>query len=285
MRSKINNIRSNFGFILILSFFSSVTYAEVPLGTVKKVIEEKSVPMWKKRAEDSIALNKNSSDKSWKAIWKALDNTEKTVSSGAALQNATSPRSQNELGASLEWLRWKILTQGADGRYSYAYSYLLGNLKNSKGDLSTEAAIFLNHARLSLAIENARCEDKTSSRNVIDGYELQPGFQPILKNTENLPANVKAVSWLEAIAIEEMVGERPVFEKMCSMGSKATLSALSKESNIKKTKDKSIGNAPADNNYEIDTSKEKVERLPAEEWRKLRRDILDKKTAEAAKAL
>jgi hypothetical protein len=106
----------------------------------------------------------------------------------------------------LEWLRWKILTQGADGRYSYAYSYLLGNIKDSKGDLSTEAAIFLNHGRLSLAIENARCEDNTSSRSIVDGYELQPDFQPILKNTENLPASGKAVLWLEAISIEEMVG-------------------------------------------------------------------------------
>jgi hypothetical protein len=282
MRSNTATIKSSFAFILILSFFSPLACAEAPLELVKKVISEKSVPMWKKRAQDAIALNTNPSDKLWKEIWNSLDNTEKTVSSGAALQNATSPRSQNELGASLEWLRWKILTQGADGRYSYAYSYLLGNLKDSKGDLSTEAAIFLNHARLSLAIENSRCEDKTSSRSIIDGYELQPDFQPILKNTANLPANAKAVSWLEAVAIEEMVGERPVFERMCSMGSKAMLSAISKESNIKKTKDKDyIGGSV----NKVDTSKEKVERLPAAEWRKLRREILDKKTAEAAKAL
>lgn len=281
---RLHNSKTNFALILIFSLFSTLTCAEAPVALVKKVITDKSIPMWKNRAQDAIALNKSPSDKSWKEIWNSLDNTEKTVSAAAAIQNASSPRSQNELAANLEWLRWKILTQGADGRYSYAYSFLLGKLKDSKGDLSTETAIFLNHARLSLAIENARCEDRTSSRSIIDGYELQEDFQPILKNTVNLPANVKAVSWLEAVAIEEMVGERPVFEKMCSMGSKAMLSAIRKESNINKTKDNKA-NIGSDIAYEVNTSKEKVRRLPIEEWRELRREILDKKTAESAKAL
>jgi len=185
-------------------------------------------------------------------------------------------------------LGWKILSGNADGRYSYAYSYLLSLMKGSGGDLSKGVAVFLYNARLSLTIDGARCLDPSSIESVIAGYESQKNLLPLLEMVDKLPQKVKAVALLEAVAIEEARGERTGTEYLCGAGTKIMKDALNQGRQFEKLPDNSqenVGINSKGNTYGMDITGIKLSLISEVDWQKKRREILEQSISNAAKAL
>jgi len=96
---------------------SNFCLAEPTLDQVRKVMVERSIPNWKKTATLAKEAIANPTNKSWKEIWQALD-VEAAVGTGTkALARASNPRDASKLFANATWLRWKILSENADGRF------------------------------------------------------------------------------------------------------------------------------------------------------------------------
>lgn len=109
---------------------------------VRQLMFEKSIPNWRQAAVQIAEIRTRLSQTPFQETWGTLDGIVKSASGGAAASRASNPRDSNELIANSSWLRWKILADKADGRYLYTYSYLLGLMKGSDGDLMREATVF-----------------------------------------------------------------------------------------------------------------------------------------------
>ena len=271
----------------------SGSFSETSIGApteeqIKVVMAERSVPNWKKASVQASELRASPPNKSWSEFWRELDAQVKTVSGTAALAKASSPRDANELFANAAWLRWKILSDAGDGRFSYVYSFVLSHMKGPDGDYSREVAVFLYHARLAIAIDGARCADRSSPETFVSGYETQKTFQRLLEQVEKMAPKDKAIALLEAVAIEEMRGERPPYEWLCTQGVRTPLQAMNQGRLPQKVEPSDVDKSNIlgrDNTYTIDTSGIKAEFVPENQWKKSRREILDRNISSAIKAL
>lgn len=147
-------------------------------------------------------------------LWQALDAGVDATSGRNPLARATDPQSGDELAWNSAWLRQQVLGQHADGRYSYAYALNLSHL-GRPGEYLMEAAIFLAHARLALQIDADRCADSTLAMDVMAGYESQARLRELDRAVKALPARQRATALLEAVIIEETLGERPALPWLC----------------------------------------------------------------------
>lgn len=142
------------------------------------------------------------------ASWRALDARVDPIT-GPALFMRPGPSSAAELADHTAWLRWRVLARNADGRYSYAYASNLLRTSTAARNLEMESAIFLAHARLSLWIDAARCTDDAGAlERATRHYEPQGAMKPVIDNYDKLQGRRKAHVLLEAVAIEEALGER-----------------------------------------------------------------------------
>ncbi|MFA6179260.1 MAG: hypothetical protein WC696_06595 [Candidatus Methylopumilus sp.] len=284
MSSKLQNLPV----LALLVVFSQFSHAAPTNNQIKKVMTEKSIPNWRAATEQSKTVVNSPPNNTWKKDWEILDLESIKGNGKSALNKASDPKNVSDLQGNAIWLRWKILSGNADGRYSYAYSYLLSLMKDAGGNLSQEIAVFLYNARLSLSIDGARCEDRSSIDSVIAGYESQRNLLPILEMVDKLPQKVKAVALLEAVAIEEMRGERTGTEYLCGAGTKIMKDALNQGRQFEKLPDNASENAGINskgNTYGVDITGIKPSLISEVDWQKKRREILELSISNAAKSL
>jgi hypothetical protein len=271
--------------VIVFTFlFTSYSFSQPTAEQVRQAMNERIIPNWNRSVEQIASFQHNLPDP-FKPTWSMLDELSKSKT--GALTKVSNPVDINELIVNSSWLRWKILVDKADGRYSYKYAYLLGMMNAPDGNFKKESAVFFYHARLAMNIDGERCVDKTSPNSIIDGYETQPTFN-IQEKISKMTPSERAKIQLEAIAIEYVVGERPVNEKICTQGNQSVLSAILQGQKPKKAENQSLADgklAGQNNTYTVDTSNIKAQLVPEEKWKEIRIKILDEMFLRAVKDL
>ena len=166
--------------IAITLLLPAVTSPATPTeDQARQLLTERSIPNWKRASAQISDLKNRLSSTPFHEAWNTLADLARSQSGVAAATRASNPRDSRELIANSAWLRWKILADKVDGRYSYNYSYLLGQMKNPDGDFVREAVVFFYHGRLAINVDGASCIDRSRVPLVIEGYETQPSYQRI----------------------------------------------------------------------------------------------------------
>lgn len=249
---------------------------------VLKLMQTNSIPQWEKARDQMRWLRLNPPNAAAAETWKSLDTETSFYTGIAPLTKATTPRDSKHLFDLSSWLRWSILSENADGRYSYAYALNLHRMRDENGNFNREAAVFFFHARLALKIDGARCADKSSVESIAAGYETQRNIQPLIEQISQMFLKERAIVLLEAVSLEEVRGERPILSYLCASGGQTILKAinLGRQSGETSPNTSHLGNT-----YSIDTSEIEPEVLPDDQWQKKRREILDDHIRSAINAL
>ena len=174
---------------------------------------------WREAANHMARLRVAPPNSTAARVWKELDDGIDIANGRNPLARATAADSPSDLELKAAWLRGQVLSNRVDGRYGYAYALNLSRLGNP-GDHQMETAIFLAHARLSLQIDLERCENKMSAMDIMLGYESQPGIRALDKAIRLLSPRQQATAALEAVILEETLGERPPLPWLCNVPSK-----------------------------------------------------------------
>jgi len=268
--------------------FCKPSFAALSLDQLKSFMRETVIPSWEKAATKVDKEMASEKKDSWKNIWRTLDAESKINFGTPALTKASRPSNGDEILANSLWLRRKILSEAADGRYSYAYALDLTLIKPNGGNYDDVTAAFLIHARLALAIDGARCKDRSSPESIVLGYETQNSIRPLIDKLNKMSPRGRALASLQAIAIEEMRGERPPMEWLCGNGMSSINEAFRKGRQPQKVEQGKYKKEPLlnqGNNYSIDISGIRPSLVSDEEWKILRREILDKYLSKAYEAL
>lgn len=274
--------------VCLLFCISTVVIAAPTEDQVRKVMYEQSIPNWKKLTDQVTDFRKSPPVPIWVGFWKNLDEKSKVGFGTSALTTASDPQSTDELFADATWLRWKILADSADGRYSYVYAYLLGLMQAKDGNFLKEAAVFVYHARLTMAIDGAYCADTSSPESISIGYESQQSFRGLLDKLSVLTPKQIAIAQLEAVGIEELRGERAPFENLCTHGTQTQIQAMREGHQFQKVTPSEVNNGAInakDHTYTIDTAGIRPNLILESEWKIKRRNILDKTISNATKLL
>ncbi len=253
--------------------FPNYVNAAPTLEQVKQVLEKKAIPIWHNATTKIKHLIDNPPNAKSAETWKELDAGTNTTTGKAPLARATTAKDGEDLFLIASWLRWRILSENADPRYSYAYAADLHYMRDSRGDFHKDAAIFFYNAKLGLAIDGARCVDKASPESIALGFETQKYTQPLIENIAKMSKIDRASAMLEAVAIEEMRGERPLIEAFCTRDASSMLKAIASGNQPEKIP--SSDSNVAGDTYSVDVSKVKPQVIPEIEWKKKRREILD----------
>jgi hypothetical protein len=267
---------------------ANIALASPSVEQVKQLMETTGIPQWQKAAAQAKALRANPPSASAAETWKSLDQATDATTGKAPLARVTTPRDANDFQDVTAWLRWKILSENADGRYSYAYAANLSYMLKSDGTplFAMESAVFFFHARLALAIDGARCVDRSSPESVTVGYESQPYFKPVIERIGKMSKKERAVAILEAVGLEELRGERPLLGQLCTRGTRTMLRAMNAgRAPVEQPSDSAAGLGASGKTYAIDTSGIEAELIPEGQWRTKRREILDHQIRNAAEAL
>ena len=244
----------------------------------RRYVDTRSIPQWQQAVVQAKAFPARPRDARSAGTWKAL--TEEAATGKAPLARATTPVDAVDMALLLDWLRWQVLSENADGRYSYAYAANLAWMRDPAGKpmFRMEGAVFLFHARLALTIDSARCVDRTGLEAVMAGFEAQPYFAPVLESLRTMPVQERAAAWVEAIALEEVRGERPPFPALCNRGLATLHKALT------------VGHQPVEQASQagtpgrtlvVDTTGMDADLIPEAEWKASRRQLLDEQIRRA----
>ena len=104
--------------LVALIFLSATALAAPTEDQVRQVVAEKAIPNWKRAAAQIADVKDRLPSTPFQETWTMLDDLLKSKSGTAVLTRASNPRDAKEIVANSSWLRWKILTDKADGRYS-----------------------------------------------------------------------------------------------------------------------------------------------------------------------
>lgn len=260
--------------------------ASPTLDQVKKMMHEGAIPVWQKATLKIRYVRAHPQDSETEKTWKFLDSETDVTTGKTPLERATTPISGKDMADITNWLRWRILSENADGRYSYAYALNLDRMKVDNHEFKKEAAMFLFHARLALMLDGARCVDQTSPRSVAERFEAQEFLQPLLQQIAQLTRVEKAIAMMDAATVEEMRGERPLLGFLCTNGLQTMEKALASGR-------KPVQLSPSDRkaphsigkSYAVDVSGIRSDIIPEGQWRKKRREILDTYIKNASSAL
>lgn len=249
---------------------------------------KKGVPPWQRAIAQAKALRASPPDESTAEKWKLLDSETDPSTGKAPLARITSPSDAKDFQTVTAWLRWRILSENADGRYSYAYAANLHYMVKPDGTplYPMESAVFFFHARLALAIDGARCVDQSSPESVSFGFESQPYLRPLIERIDKMSKKERAIAILEAVTLEELRGERPPFVQLCAQGTTAMLRAMNAgRQPVEKSSDSSGNISALGKTYAIDVSGIEPEMISEDQWKAKRRQILDQHVRNAAEAL
>lgn len=260
----------------IISLTAGNAAAEPTVEQMQQIMQRSAIPAWQKATVQVRGLRSNPPDSDAAETWKALDSETNVATGKAPLERATTPKDGKDMFILSTWLRWRILSENADPRYSYAYASNLHYMRDGKGDFKREAAVFLFHARVALSIDGARCVDQASPQSIALGFEKQKYIQPLIEQLALMSKNEKAAAMLEAVALEEMRGERPLLGALCTRGARAMQKAIVSSRQIEEVNpsgrraSQSLGKT-----YSVDVSGIEPEVISEAQWRKRRREIID----------
>ena len=240
-------------FVILLAGIVAFAFAQSH-ERAPAVLLQKDVLNWQDAARQVGAMRRDNAD-----AWQKLD-AEAAAAGGAPPQRVTAPGSAPELLQYMGWLRGKILAGHADARYAYATAIDLGFMLQGGPEYLQGAAVFIYNARLSLAIDGARCAGQGSAETVAAEYESQNPLRDLAQKVAALSPRDKASALLEAIAIEQVRGAAgPTRAWLCNRAPPAAPRA---------GQPVLAGGAP--------------QFLPEREWRKSRARILERETRRAA---
>ncbi len=202
---------------LSLALLALPAMANPSYDQLQGILSNTGIPQWQGDIAKIKAVHDKLPDQEFTDTWNTLDAGVGAFSGRAPLAQATDPHSAKELLIYATWLRYQILVNNADGRYSYGYAFDLTRMEDkdgSKGYL-LEAATMLFDARMALEIDGARCRNKAGLNHIISGFENQPAMHQMISTIEQLPQKDQNTTRLEAVALEEARGERPLFGWLC----------------------------------------------------------------------
>lgn len=266
--------------------FVEAAVAAPTLEQMQQFMQKAAIPQWKNAASQMKSVRSSPPDAYAGETWAALDADTNVATGKAPLERVTTPRDGKDMFVLSTWLRWRILSENADARYSYAYASNLHYMRDSKGVFQKEAAVFFFLARLALAVDGARCVDQASPQSVGMGYETQRYIQPLMEQLSQMSKKDKAIAMLEAASIEEMRGERPMLVGLCTRGARTMLKAMTAGRQPERVTASDPRAADSlGKTYSIDVSGIEPDLLPEDQWRKKRREILDTFISNAVEAL
>jgi hypothetical protein len=253
---------------------------------MKHVVQKAGVAQWEKAAAQMRTVRRTPPDSYNRKLWAELDAETDVASGKAPLERATLAQDGRDMLSISTWLRWRVLAENADARYSYAYASNLHYMRDANGGFQKEAAMFLLHARLALEIDGARCIDQASPQSVVMGYEAQPYIRPLLDQVGKMTKRDRALALLDAVAIEEMRGERPLLPGLCTRGARSMLRAMAagRQPESISASDPRAANSIG-KTFAVDVSGLEPELTTEDQWRKKRRGILDSAIKNVSEAL
>lgn len=276
-------MKSNNKFCLAVPIALSLNFVLMSLGyaaptqeQVLQVIQNQAIPVWKKETSEVRRIRLNPPDSNAAQLWQTLDTGTDTSTGKAPLERVTTPTDGKDMSIISTWLRWRILSENADARYSYAYALNLHRMKVGARSYEMDAAIFFFNARLAMLIDGARCLDKSGPEAIAAEFETQEFLQPLIQYIAQMSQNNKAAAMLSAASLEETRGERRLLSYLCTYGIRTMEKALvSGRKPIPMNSNNPEAKQPIGKSYSIDVSGIKPETIPEEQWKKKRRQILD----------
>jgi hypothetical protein len=182
---------------------------------IQRIKATEGIPRWREAAQRASALRADPPTTAAAAAWNALDAQTDPQVGKAPLDQSTGALSPTDLLLNASWLRWRVLSENADARYSFAYAMDLARMRNSTENYDDEATIFFFHAKLALTLDGMRCTDRSKAEHLQNWYAALPGLQPLVQSAARMTLGDKSAAVLEAITMEEMLGERPAMGWLC----------------------------------------------------------------------
>lgn len=185
------------------------------IDKLRNVQKESAIPVWQTATQQITNYHDDMRNAFILGKWKLLDDWIATNPQQAPITIITNPRDELELGAYVDWLRWRILAKNADGRYSYAYAYLLSQLPDAQSKLAEEILIFYLHAQLSLQIDELRCANEKNRGFFSTEFEAQDKIKAIKEMLNTLSTAQISTLRLNAQTIEVVRGQRGELLPLC----------------------------------------------------------------------
>jgi len=243
-------------FAAVLVWACAAAACATSFEDIQHIKATEGIPRWREAAQRAQALRVDPPTLAVAAAWTSLDAQTDLQIGKAPLDQTTGALNSTDLLVNASWLRWRVLSKNADARYSFAYAMDLSRMENSEGDYDQEAIIFLFHAKLALTLDGMRCTDRTKAEHLQTWYAALDRLQPLVQKAARLPLSDKSAAILEAITIEEMLGERAPMGWLCPRRTAETPSSATPP------------------RYLSDNA-----------WRKYRQDLLEQLTRDALKDL
>lgn len=205
-------------------------------------IDQEKVPFWRKQQAVLTQVMNQPPNAFYKLIWVGLDEAERTQPVPQLLAQAMQHQNPQDRDASMIWLRWRIVHGNADARYAYAYAHMLSTTAaaGTTHPMLSEAAAFLYLGRLSIAMDGARCADAASPPVAQRRLESSPAMAPLLQYIATGAAHEVVNARANAIAIEQVRGDRPAQAWVCNMGAASMLQAVSNGTTPQKVNERQV---------------------------------------------
>jgi hypothetical protein len=223
---------------------------------IQRIKTTEGIPRWREAALRARTLRAEPPTATVAAAWNALDAQTDPQVGKAPLDQSTGVLTNADLLINASWLRWRVLSENADARYSFAYAMDLARMRSGTNNYDDEATVFYFHAKLALTLDGMRCTDRSKAEHLQNWYAALAGLQPLAQKAARMPLSEKSAAVLEAITMEEMLGERPAMGWLCPRRS-----------------------------AEIPATTAPPRFLSDEAWRKYRKDLLEQLTRNALKDL
>jgi hypothetical protein len=199
----------------VIALLLSAAAHATSFDDIQRIKALEGIPRWKEAAQRTQALRAHPPTATAAAAWTALDAQTAAQLGKTQMEHSTGAMDKTELLLNATWLRWRVLSENADARYSFAYAMDLGRMRNSAEDFEQEAIIFFFHAKLALTLDGMRCTDRTKAEHLQTWYGGLVRLQPLVQKAARMPLADKSAAILEAITLEEMRGERPPMAWLC----------------------------------------------------------------------
>jgi hypothetical protein len=161
-----------------------------------------------------------------RALWRRLNEATDDTTGTGPLEQVTQPRNDDEERVFQSWLRWRVLSQRADGRYSFAHALNLAARQEATGDWMRAAAVYFFHGRLALLIDSSRCADSAVVEGVLNQVQSSPPMKALAKKVFSLSESEIAWAMTEASILEEVLGPRAPAPWLCKLGGKTAARVL-----------------------------------------------------------
>lgn len=195
---------------------------------VEQLMAARGIPHWANNRMMARRAIQMPRDPAVVALWNSLNEDVAAGRSRQALERVGRPQNAVELAAYLDWLRWMIFSENADGRYSYLYSILLASqAAPGNSELEFTSAVLFFHGRMAMFFDGAWCEDRQSVPSMIQQMEAHPVLQALAQRFDQLAPQRRGNVLLEALTLERMREERKLDKSFCLQGFSAVARAMS----------------------------------------------------------